>query len=84
MEIVLAMYFSVQRSTCLQPEALKGRSIPCPYMALCHVCYPWHSVEALLVHDCVCRDRHRSCYLFERKITAMLEYLSVLVHILES
>ena len=38
-----------------------------------------HILEALTVHDCICRDRYRSCYLLERKIAAMSEYLSVLV-----
>ena len=42
-----------------------------------------HILEALLVYDCVCRDRDRSCYLLECKIVAMVEYLSVLVRILE-
>ena len=27
-----------------------------------------HILEALLVHDCVCQDRHRSCYLHTPKI----------------
>ena len=40
-------------------------------------------LEALLVHDCICRDRHRGCYLHKRKIAAKLEYPSVPGHFLE-